>query len=388
MTHPSPYELRVLDGPQKGARLPLEADRALVLGRRWDSDVVLRSEGAGDRSLSLVSEGGRFTLRVLQGDARVGAQEVQVNQSTDLALYTPVQLGDVRLAVGETGEMSESQWAELWQSTTASGAAGPDAQGPAGLPADPTQLARPARGLLALRQWMHEQRWPPRLLLTLGGGLAAMSVSALTFAFVVERGPLTPQESAQQTQSSLSAAGFDGLAVRAEPDGSLAVSGYVDNNAARAQVDRILSGAPAPVRWKAWNNDQVVASVREVYRVNGVRAEVEVAGPGQVRVTTREADEHKLAGLAAAAKRDVVGLQSLQGVNHAPEKAPDNTHPVISDPGKRIASVVPGDVPYLVTADGTRYFQGALLPTGHRIASIEAQRVMLDQNGKLVALQF
>jgi len=50
--------------------------------------------------------------------------------------------------------------------------------------------------------------------------------------------------------------------------------------------------------------------------------------------------------------------------------------------------VVPGDPAYLVTADGTRYFEGALLPTGHRIASIKAQEVMLDLDGAMSPLRF
>jgi type III secretion protein D len=49
---------------------------------------------------------------------------------------------------------------------------------------------------------------------------------------------------------------------------------------------------------------------------------------------------------------------------------------------------VPGDPAYVVTADGTRYFQGALLPTGHRIAGIEERRVVLELNGVQTPLVF
>ncbi len=60
--------------------------------------------------------------------------------------------------------------------------------------------------------------------------------------------------------------------------------------------------------------------------------------------------------------------------------------PVVDDPGKRIASIVPGNPAYIVTADGARYFVGAMLPTGHRITAIAGQRVSLERDGEAIAL--
>jgi type III secretion protein D len=61
---------------------------------------------------------------------------------------------------------------------------------------------------------------------------------------------------------------------------------------------------------------------------------------------------------------------------------------VVDDPGKRIASLVPGDPAYLVTADGARYFVGAMLPTGHRVKEIASQRVTLERDGSQTTLNF
>ena len=73
--------------------------------------------------------------------------------------------------------------------------------------------------------------------------------------------------------------------------------------------------------------------------------------------------------------------------NDAPAPVSQNT-PVTDDPGKRVAAIVPGDSPYVATADGTRYFIGALLPTGHRIEAIEAHRVVLSRDGRQSQLDF
>jgi type III secretion protein D len=80
-------------------------------------------------------------------------------------------------------------------------------------------------------------------------------------------------------------------------------------------------------------------------------------------------------------RRDVRGLQALE-VRNTAKPTPPPAPPVSDDPGKRIASLVPGDPGYLVTADGSRYFIGAQLPTGHRITQIDKSRVTLELHGQ------
>ena len=80
-------------------------------------------------------------------------------------------------------------------------------------------------------------------------------------------------------------------------------------------------------------------------------------------------------------------LTTIEVRNTAPAQRPGAT-PVLDDPGKRISSIVAGDPPYVVTSDGTRYFEGALLPTGHRIAAIEEHQVVLELGGVRTPLVF
>jgi len=67
---------------------------------------------------------------------------------------------------------------------------------------------------------------------------------------------------------------------------------------------------------------------------------------------------------------------------------PPPSAPMSDDPGKRVASVVPGDPAYIVTVDGARYFVGALLPSGHRITEVAAQKVTLERDGQQTTLNF
>ena len=67
---------------------------------------------------------------------------------------------------------------------------------------------------------------------------------------------------------------------------------------------------------------------------------------------------------------------------------PPPAAPLSDDPGKRIASLVPGEPAYLVTADGSRYFVGALLPSGHRVTQIAKGSLTLELNGQQLILNF
>ena len=42
----------------------------------------------------------------------------------------------------------------------------------------------------------------------------------------------------------------------------------------------------------------------------------------------------------------------------------------------------------MVTADGARYFLGAVLPSGHRIADVQPQTLTLERDGQQQVLNF
>jgi type III secretion protein D len=88
----------------------------------------------------------------------------------------------------------------------------------------------------------------------------------------------------------------------------------------------------------------------------------------------------------STARRDVPGLTALDVHNTVPSA--QGRPVIVDDPGKRVASIVQGDPPYIVTVDGTRYFEGALLPSGHRIAGIAEKQVLLEFNGVRTPLIF
>jgi type III secretion protein D len=180
---------------------------------------------------------------------------------------------------------------------------------------------------------------------------------------------------------------WQGLRADAGPAGAV-VRGEVATNAQRESLQRTLAQAGlADVPVEVVTGEQVVDAVADVYRVQGVAARAQWDGGGQVTVQAHEADAAALARAGQTARRDVAGLRELVVRNEPPAPAPQD-RPVADDPGKRVAAIVPGDSPYVATADGTRYFIGALLPTGHRVEAIEPHRVVLSRDGRESELDF
>ena len=368
------FALEVLEGEQAGARTALPAGAPVIIGSAIDGDVVLR--GANGRRVSIAVQDGALDVKVLEGTLEAGGRTLQAGQAAKLSLGTPLGLGEVRFAVVAGAGGSATQATPPAPDAAALPPEAPDAPAVAPAPAAAPKL--PARA-----------SWPRRLA-AVGGSLAAVSIGMLAFAYSAAPPPPTAEQQATRAEAVLRGAGLQKLSVRAGTAGDVRIDGYLETNAQRVKAEQLLADEAIPARWQVFVNEQVAAAVQDVFRVNGVQAQVDAVGPGAMRVSAQVADGHLLDTLRGIAKRDVPGLAAIE-VRNDPlpvAAAAARSTPAIDDPGKRVSSVVPGDPAYVVTADGTRYFQGALLPTGHRIASIEERRVVLEFNGVQTPLVF
>jgi type III secretion protein D len=362
-----PIELRVLDGEQRGASIAVHPGVPLSVSGLWHSDVVLRSPAASQVEVELVLLDGAIDINVRQGSVLVAGAPLSAGGHARASLYAPIVIGDTAVAIGELGA---SPWGALFDAP--SGDAGAQAQAP----------TAPSAAQAALKR----RPWPRRLVLG-GGALAAASLSMLAMAFLVAPRPPTAEQRAHRAQALLHSAGFNALSVQPSAEGELVVSGYLDTQAQRVKAEQVLEADGLRLQWSPWINEQLAGAVQDVYRVNGVTAEVQAIGPGVVQVNTRTVEAQKLQHAQATARRDVSGLVRIETRNQPPAREPSPI-PAVDDPGKRVASIVGGERPYVVTADGARYFVGALLPTGHRIQAIDPQSVQLEREGQLSTLSF
>ena len=361
-------ELRVLQGPQAGARAPLAAGRPVVVaaGGGTDADILLRAEAAPAR-LRITADLAHALLEVVEGEVRLGEQLLAAGAHAAWARHQPLCIGSAVLAFGLACE-------DEWPAAEAlpPGVAVPGAQ-------DDAQKTRPPLRRRA-EAWLAATG--AAVLLACGGSLWMAHVAAAPAAPVAFSAALLAE--------ALQGGEFASLEAATLPDGRPVLRGRLADLAQRARLEAWLATRRWTPALELLVDEQIVRDIAEVFRVNGIAAQARAAGAGRFEAEVAERDLQRLARADEVVRRDVRGVRQLAVRNRAtplPPPAPP-APPVVDDPSKRIASLVPGEPAYVVTADGARYFVGALLPSGHRIARIAAQRVVLERDGRQTSLNF
>ncbi len=368
MTQAGNLELRVLSGEQAGARAPLAPDRAVQVSTQYGSDIVLRDRAAQGQRIRLapVLEGVQLTVDA--GEVTINGLVQAAPLQVMIPLYTAVKIGATAIAVGEPGS-------PLWNAIKAHI---PAEQAGARYVAD--EPAAKATPTIAQRG-----RWPATL--AIGGvGLCAVALGGLAFAYALIPSGAPATSNMARAATLLRTNQYTAVRVETNAQGGMVVRGRVADAAQKQRLTGLFAAAGLSPEWDVAVNGDVATAVREVFRLNGVAAQVDVDAAGQVAVRTSHADVGKLTAIEQSVKRDIAGLSMT--LTNTPPPVGDDGPPVGNDAGKRIASIVPGDPAYVVTADGTRYFLGAMLPTGHTIRAIEGQQIVLERNGASSTLRF
>jgi type III secretion protein D len=362
-------ELRVLSGPQAGARAPLATAHVFVLvagAGADDGDIVLRDESAAPVRVRIAAAAGIAMLDVVEGPVMLGGEPLAAGETHAWPMHAPLRVGGTVVAFGFA---SVEDWPkETATSSDATHDAGHDAGREPAQPAARPPKRRSAAWLVAL-------------------GLLVTVASAAAIGVVQVMSPHEPAVAKPPPLADmLRDSEFAGLTATQDATGRVEVRGRLQTLAQRTQLDGWLAARGVAPAVNVFVEEGVARDVVNVFRVNGVAVQASVEGPGRIAAEAAEPDRALLARAEEVVRRDVRGLVELRVANRAAPPPPPPRAPMPDDPGKRIASVVPGDPAYLVTVDGARYFIGAMLPSGHRITAIAGQRVSLERDGQATTL--
>jgi len=355
---PLALELRVLQGPQAGARAPLAAGAPCLLAAGPDADgadVVLRDDATGAVRVRITVGADQALLEVVHGRVTLGTKSLEVGAGTAWAMHEPLMIGSSVLAFGRPDE-------EVW----------PD------LPMLPPEDALPPFEPEAMPPRKRAAPW----LVSMGIVLAVASAGLLGLMHVVSAQRPEPPP---PLSAALQGSEWASLAVAQDAAGQLELRGRLSTLAQRTRLDAWLAARQFAPVVNVQVDEAIARDVTDVFRVNGVAVQASVQSPGHISAEATEPDAERVARAEGVVRRDVRGLDKLTVTNRAVPKPPPPP-PVVDDPGKRIASLVPGEPAYLVTVDGARYFVGAMLPSGHRITQIATQRVTLERDGQTTTL--
>jgi type III secretion protein D len=379
--HAHAIELRVFEGPQSGARAPLAAGTGFVLaanphGHADDADVVLRDEGGAAARVRVTVDMHDALLEVLEGDVQLGDKKLAAGEHAPWAMHAPLKLGRSVVAFGRA---AVANWpGALGAHTSAASGARGDAAGEAAHEDSTTAVKPRARTPLSRRPEVWLGALGAIVLVVCGG---AFGVAQLTATPPVERAE-APSLAAQ-----LRASEFSTLQATLRKDGQFEIRGRLETLQQRARLDAWLADKQLAPAIDVQVDEALARDVAETFRVNGVSVQANVLGTGIVAADAAERDAAKLARAEEVVRRDVRGITKLT-VRSTLEPLPPARPPVPEDAGKRIASLVPGDPGYIVTADGSRYFVGSMLPTGHKIVDVGPSSVVLELDGAKTTLNF
>jgi type III secretion protein D len=363
------FELQVLSGRLKGKRCSLALGRSTQLGSGLENDIVLPDSDIDGRRISLGVDASRLNVNVLAGDVVANGQRWIAGTRHEVPLHTALELGQTVVAVAEPDPVS----AGLQTSREVP---------PEGHPAAGGQIGSGSES------GFHLARRPKLRTLMSAGGIAwALSLGGWALGSVVSSPEADTRPKVEVLEAALHEAGFRGLQVQPGRGNALRVTGSVETAAQRASVARMLSQQGLAAQLDVGVDESLVAAVQAVFLAHHVAAAAEADGPGRVSVSTQEADIARLQLIQGRALQDIPRLQSLQ-VHNAPTSASAPAQVRRLAPGKRISAVVPGDGAYVVTADGSHYFEGAVLPSGQRIAAIRAGDVLLELAGRTSSLPY
>ena len=141
---------------------------------------------------------------------------------------------------------------------------------------------------------------------------------------------------------------------------------------AQAPAEQLAAGRPGA---------DIARDVEEVLRLSDVACDAHYDGNGTVTIHGHMGDPKVLATvIQSRAMREIVGLKRVLAVNL--DDPHSSAAPTQVD-GTRIVSAISGDDPYVVTADGSRYYVGAELPQGGRLAGVDGDEVLIERNGQV-----
>lgn len=364
--------IRVLTGTRAGAEAALPASGRATVGHEYWHDVVVREEATRGQAVEIeLGADDVARLSVLDGEALLLGSTLRAGDTAVLPPYVPVSIGGVALAYGAA---TSDRWAGA-ESIAASTA-------PAAVePAEPVREGLWATLVDGTRSRMGQAVRPAALLGIIGAIVVAFAAGPAIDALQLGGGP------ADRTSRALTAAGFRNVAVREGANDEIQVSGYVPNEADRQRVQQLIDAQGLRATVSIETGEELARSTADVARLNGVEAQARTLGAGVVELRSAPLDADGRSRIEGLVRRDVPGLRKLV-FRDAPTIDSQDNIKTVADVTKRVSSVVAGDPSYIMTADGGRYFPGAMMPSGHRLVAITEQTVVLERNGRRIVLKF
>lgn len=363
--------LRIVGGRLAGKDYPLARDRRVCIGHGLANDVVLRGAGCQGCAVELTLGDGAADLRVLSGQVELLGRTLGAGEEARLPPYLPFRLGEHLVA---HGERASPRWTDASEVAT----------GPIAAPvtplAAPTMLDRAeAMGRTALST-VSERVSVMHVAIASAAIMLVAAAAGPTGAFIEEQfgGPAA-------LESAYRDAGYRALEVTRNPSGGLVVAGAVESEGDIARVREIAQQAYGPVMVDVSSAQSLASAATDILTAQGLDARAVPSGLGGIAVEAPYLPADRQDQLRQILSRDLPGLRRVSfRVDDSRGGNPLQT--LFASSGTGLATVVE-DPPHIATADGSKWFPGSVLPTGHRLIAVEHGLVRFEKDGRVEELR-
>jgi type III secretion system YscD/HrpQ family protein len=348
--------LRFVRGLHAGAERRCAEHEVILIGSGTDCDLILSDAGVAPHHCLVSVIGPNFSIRPLDATVQIRSRTIGQGDAVVFDAFTPVCIGEAAFALGDA---SSERWPRL--------------------------AAPNVGGTTATR--MPENDSPRRRRRYAAAGIAfgLAGAVALALASTSLRAPPPPDASVQRTalEQTLHETGLGEVRISEDGRGGFLLRGQAPDAARVDSLKRNLASRGIAADVDLRSGADIAQDVHEILRLSDIDADSAYRGPGEVEIKGHFGDSKSLnAALASRAIKDIDGLGKVSVLNldrprEEPRKKPGNE--------KAIVSAVGGKDPYVITADGSRYFAGAELPCGGRLVSVDDGQLMVDNGSGAVA---
>ncbi len=346
--------LRIVAGLHAGATRPLSRREMVLIGSGEDCDVVLADAGVAPHHALLNAVDGRYHLR---------------------ALDAPLELPGGTLHPGDPVEVAQVQRIGLGQAAIAFGAA--DAVEWLGLGSDPVGAAGAAR-----------TRPPFASRMPLIAGVAVLALAALAIFAALTPAPPARVDVEQRLHALAREFEVSNVKITRDVDGRAVVSGTIDDAAARERFAARLRDEGVDAGLALRSGQDLAGDVAQVMRTGGYVVDADYLGDNNVRVTGHlGGDDGAVRDFIRSRAMAETGVNKVEAVNLDLPVADAAADAPAQPAGKaHIVSIVRGESPHIVDAEGNVYRDGASVPGWGELVSIGQFAHVLQPDGTLAKL--
>lgn len=346
--------LRIVAGLHAGASRPLSRREMVLVGSGDDCDVVLADLGVAAHHALLNIVDGRFHLRALDAAVELPGRTLHPGDPVEIAGVQRIGLGHAAIAFGRA---DAPEWLAL----------APEFGGGA-----PPRRQRPA--------------FASRLPLIAGVAVLALAGLAIFAAWMPAKPP--PVDVEQRLRELAREHRVSDVRITRDVEGQAVLSGTVDSQATRDRLGAQVSGEGLPATVSLRSGQDLAVDVAEVMRSGGYPVQAEYLGDNNVRVSGHfGSDEASVRDFIRSRAMAETGVNLVEPVNLDAAAGAEADSEGGAEPEKaHIVSIVRGETPYIVDAQGNRYHDGQSVPGWGELVSIGQFAHVIQPDGTLVKL--